>query len=88
MTEAVLWLASHPAAIPEGTPTAPKERAIEFLSGCPNCGEEPEEWSSMSEFECAGCGKTLMTNVREDDAGKHWSFDCALEEPAPGGTTP
>jgi hypothetical protein len=54
------------------------ERPIEWLSGCPGCGEEPEEWSSMSEFECAGCGKTLMTNVHEDAAGKHWSFDYAF----------
>jgi hypothetical protein len=34
----------------------------------------------MSEFECAGCGKTLMTNVHEDAAGKHWSFDYAFAQ--------
>jgi len=68
---------------------AGSERAVVFLGSCPRCDTEPERWSSNSEFECEGCGVTLMTNLRHDDDGaEHWSFDYAFEDDAgTGGTT-
>jgi len=59
----------------------PAERAIEFLSGCPGCGEEPEVWNTAMEEPCSGCGKILACRLREDDNGaKHWSFYFVCEE--------
>ena len=60
--------------------TLDRERPVEFLAGCPRCGEEPEEWCEMSEFDCACCKLPLVTHLRYDAKGaKHWYFTPAFE---------
>lgn len=60
---------------------ATAERAIEFLSGCPGCGEEPEAWNTAMEEPCRGCGRILGCRLRVDERGvKHWSFNFTREE--------